>query len=148
MVIKMEQAMQYLMVLRNMPPATGKVGYAIYRNISLLDSATKEFQKMQDDLIMKYGENGRVNQDSPNFGIFITELTPLLDIECEVNLFMIDEDEMYNDALSYKDYLVLQELIVKPKEEVTVDGGRSSDPGEYRPDTRVASVSGSGCQPV
>ena len=148
MTIKMEQAMQYLAVLRNMPSATGKVGYAIYRNISLLDSATKEFQKMQDDLIMKYGENGRINQDSPNFADFLTELTPLLDIECEVNLFMIDEDDMYNDALSYKDYLVLQELIVKPKEEVTMDGGRSSNPGEYRPDTRVASVSGPGCQSV
>ena len=100
-----------------MPPATGKVGYAIYRNIALLETATKEFQKMRDDLIIKYGENNRISEDSPNFGKFITELTPLLEIECEVSFFMIDEDEMYNEALSSRDYLVLQDLIVKPKED-------------------------------
>lgn len=116
MKLKMEQALQYLRALQKMPPATGKVGYAIYRNISLLDSATKEFQKMRDDLIIKYGEDNRISEDSPNFGKFITELTPLLEIECEVSFFMIDEDEMYNEALSSRDYLVLQDLIVKSKE--------------------------------
>lgn len=117
MTLKMEQAVQYLTLLKKLPPATGKVGYAIYRNISLLEQATKEFLRMHDDLIHKYGNAGKINRDSPNFGTFITELTPLLDIECEVSFFMIDEDEMYNDALSYRDYLVLNEFIVKPKKE-------------------------------
>ena len=121
MKLQMEQAMQYLMMLSNMPAATGKVGYAIYRNISLLADATKEFQKMRDDLINKYGDDGKINEKSPNFGKFITELTPLLEIECEVSFFMIDEDEMYSEALSSQDYFVLKEILVKPKE-VVADG--------------------------
>lgn len=117
MTLKMEQAFQYLRALQDMPPATGKVGYAIYRNIALLEAATKEFQKMRDDLIIKYGSDNKISNDSPNFGKFLTELTPLLEIECEVSFFTIDEDDMYNEALSTKDYLILKNLIVKPKPE-------------------------------
>lgn len=116
MKIRMDKAVEYLMLLNQMPPVTGKVGYAIYRNINLLDSATKEFQKMRNDLIEKYGEDGSINQNSPNFQKFVEELDPLLEIECDVDFFMIDEDEMYNDALSYKDYMVLEQILVKPKD--------------------------------
>lgn len=113
MKIKMSQAVQYLMNLRKIPATTGKVGYSIYRNISLLESATKEFQKMQEDLILKYGENGEISQDSPNFDKYVEEIKVLLNLDCDVNMFLIDEDEMYNETLSSSDYLILHNIIVK-----------------------------------
>ena len=113
MKLNMDKATQYLSALKTMPPVTGKVGYAIYRNITLLDAATKEYRMMRDELINKYGSGGMITKESPNFTQFLEELAPLVSIECDVDFFTIDADELYNDALSSNDYFVLQEIAVR-----------------------------------
>ena len=107
MILKMQQALLYLQQIEQLPQATGKVGYAIYKNITILSNATKEFRQMQNDLIKKYGQNNSINEQSPNWQKFVQELKPLLDIECDVNLFQIPEDEIYNEVFTPQDYFVL-----------------------------------------
>lgn len=113
MILKMQQALLYLQQIEQLPQATGKVGYAIYKNITILNNATKEFRQMQNDLIKKYGQNNSINEQSPNWQKFVQELKPLLDIECDVNLFQISEDEIYNEVFTPQDYFVLHEIVVK-----------------------------------
>ena len=116
MILKMQQALLYLQQIEQLPQATGKVGYAIYKNITILNNATKEFRQMQNDLIKKYGQNNSINEQSPNWQKFVQELKPLLDIECDVNLFQISEDEIYNEVFTPQDYFVLHEIIVKKED--------------------------------
>lgn len=116
MILKMQQALLYLQQIEQLPQATGKVGYAIYKNITILNNATKEFRQMQNDLIKKYGENNSINEKSPNWQKFVQELKPLLDIECDVNLFQISEDEIYNEVFTPQDYFVLHEIVVKKED--------------------------------
>lgn len=116
MILKMQQALLYLQQIERLPQATGKVGYAIYKNITILNNATKEFRQMQNDLIKKYGQNNSINEKSPNWQKFVQELKPLLDIECDVNLFQISEDEIYNEVFTPQDYFVLHEIVVKKED--------------------------------
>ena len=116
MILKMQQALLYLQQIGQLPQATGKVGYAIYKNITILSNATKEFRQMQTDLIKKYGQNNSINEQSPNWQKFVQELKPLLDIECDVNLFQISEDEIYNEVFTPQDYFVLHEIVVKKED--------------------------------
>lgn len=116
MILKMQQALLYLQQIEQLPQATGKVGYAIYKNITILNNATKEFRQMQNDLIKKYGQNNSINEKSPNWQKFVQELRPLLDIECDVNLFQISEDEIYNEVFTPQDYFVLHEIVVKKED--------------------------------
>lgn len=116
MILKMQQALLYLQQIEQLPQATGKVGYAIYKNITILSNATKEFRQMQNDLIKKYGQNNSINKQSPNWQKFVQELKPLLDIECDVNLFQISEDEIYNEVFTPQDYFVLHEIVVKKED--------------------------------
>lgn len=116
MILKMQQALLYLQQIEQLPQATGKVGYAIYKNITILNNATKEFRQMQNDLIKKYGQNNSINEKSPNWQKFVQELKPLLDIECDVNLFQISEDEIYNEVFTPQDYFVLHEIVVKKED--------------------------------
>ena len=116
MILKMQQALLYLQQIEQLPQATGKVGYAIYKNITILSNATKEFRQMQNDLIKKYGQNNSINEKSPNWQKFVQELKPLLDIECDVNLFQISEDEIYNEVFTPQDYFVLHEIVVKKED--------------------------------
>lgn len=116
MILKMQQALLYLQQIGQLPQATGKVGYAIYKNITILSNATKEFRQMQNDLIKKYGQNNSINEQSPNWQKFVQELKPLLDIECDVNLFQISEDEIYNEVFTPQDYFVLHEIVVKKED--------------------------------
>lgn len=116
MILKMQQALLYLQQIEQLPQATGKVGYAIYKNITILNNATKEFRQMQNDLIKKYGQNDSINEKSPNWQKFVQELKPLLDIECDVNLFQISEDEIYNEVFTPQDYFVLHEIVVKKED--------------------------------
>ena len=116
MILKMQQALLYLQQIEQLPQATGKVGYAIYKNITILNNATKEFRQMQNDLIKKYGQNDSINEKSPNWQKFVQELKPLLDIECDVNLFQISENEIYNEVFTPQDYFVLHEIVVKKED--------------------------------
>ena len=116
MILKMQQALWYLQQIEQLPQATGKVGYAIYKNITILSNATKEFRQMQNDLIKKYGQNNSINEQSPNWQKFVQELKPLLDIECDINLFQISEDEIYNEVFTPQDYFVLHEIVVKKED--------------------------------
>lgn len=116
MILKMQQALLYLQQIEQLPQATGKVGYAIYKNITILNNATKEFRQMQNDLIKKYGQNNSINEYSPNWQKFVQELKPLLDIECDVNLFQISEDEIYNEVFTPQNYFVLHEIVVKKED--------------------------------
>ena len=77
-----------------------KIGYAAARNTRLLREASQEYQVRRDELIKKYGdpeldedgnETGQVSlmSTSPNFSDFISELTPIAEIEHEVEIFKL-----------------------------------------------------------
>lgn len=99
--IEMENMLSQLEPLLEMK---GKVGYAAARNTRLLRENNQEYQRLKHDLISQYGEpehdehgeeTGQISitSTSPNFGKFASELTPLADMEHEVDIFTVPMNE-------------------------------------------------------
>ena len=79
---------------------TDIIGYAAARNSRRLSDQTVEYFMKRDELIMKYGkreldgnhkETGRsvLNQTDPNFSRFVDEITPIGEIEHEVDIYKV-----------------------------------------------------------
>ena len=105
-----------------MTDVEGILGYAIYKNLRILQNECEDFNKMRDNLIKKYGaeKDGTYSIDTKDekaYTSFIKEIEPLLKIEIEINFFQVDRDEfdkLYCSGLSTKDYLLLEKILVKP----------------------------------
>lgn len=83
----------------------GKLGYYVAKNARILTNELVEYGKIKDNLIKEYGtadESGRysLSMDSPNFAEFATKLQEYSDIECNVNLMMIDPEIVYDSGLN------------------------------------------------
>lgn len=116
-----------------------KIGYAIMKNLKILqpdvDIYNKAYAKLEDkyvDKIQKDKDNQikRSENGSPIFvttkdaEVFLKEYSELANIEIEVDLYQIDE-ELFNyddsngryDTLAPKDIMTLQTILCKQSEE-------------------------------
>ena len=80
-------------------PQRNKIGYIVARNYRVLSNALIEYDTFKRELIQKYGTVDRdkdgvdlgtisLKLDSPNFQKFCDELSPLNEVEQEVDLMM------------------------------------------------------------
>lgn len=104
------QALLYLDRLRKVTGCKGKLGWAVYRNIKVLSGALEEYNRMHDDLVRKYSENGRT-VDKDKVAEFTAELEPLLGIEQELDIYTLPEADMYDESLTAQDYMRLDFMI-------------------------------------
>lgn len=102
-----------------------RIKYNLSKDGKKIENEITEVSKLRNDLIIKYGEQGKdgmvsISPNSPNLQTFQLEYSDLLDEEIElitepldIELFMRDECN-----LSAKDFIVLDKFIVeKVKEE-------------------------------
>lgn len=100
------QMYQYREQLKNLLERKDKLGYAAARNTRLLNTELTEFDKMKNDLIIKYGtkevdKNGNetgnviIKPDNERINDFLEEMERYSTIEHDVNLFQLN----YTDAI-------------------------------------------------
>ena len=101
---------------------TGKAGYAIMRNIRILQPNLEDFEKVRLNLFKKYGttnddgNNYSVSKESENYDEFIKEYEELFNIEADIELYQIDASDVKlqcADNASVKDYMIVSQLISK-----------------------------------
>ena len=105
-----------------MTDVEGVLGYAIYKNLRILQNECEDFNKVRDNLIKKYGteKDGTYSidtKDEKSYTSFMKEIEPLLKLELDINYFQIDQvefDKLYCSGLSTKDYMILEQVLVKP----------------------------------
>lgn len=96
--------------------ATGKLGYAIARNIRKLSEELTEYQSLKDKAIIKYGttdENGqsRIQIGSPEYESYLEEMKEYMNIEHEVQIFAVTAEEVLNTDLNAKEMLAIDFMI-------------------------------------
>ena len=112
---------EYFTALSNMSEkATGRLGYAIARNLRKLSEELVEYQTLKDKAINKYGEVGddgvariRIDPDSEAFKSFTEDMKEYMDIEHDVQVFTVSEDEVINSPLNAKEMLSIDFMIIK-----------------------------------
>lgn len=100
-----ETADFYLSVLRIISPkVSGKLGYAVARNIRELSTSLKEYTQIKNSLITKYGEQSEneitLSAGSENFQKYQAEISEYAGIEHDINIMPIEPEEIYKSALT------------------------------------------------
>lgn len=100
-----EQADIYLSVLNSISnKVSGKLGYAVARNIRVLKESLSEYTDIKNKLITQYGESKdntiELRTDSPNFAKFMTDIKEYNHIEHDVNIMQIEPEEIYKSDLT------------------------------------------------
>lgn len=106
--------------------ATGPTGYAIYRNIRILQDEVKDYDKVVDEALHKYGkqsENGGYyieQTDEEAIKKFSDEVDPVAAIELDIDLYQINRDDFimpYCATATPAQYALIEEFFVLPEEE-------------------------------
>mgnify|MGYP004546078607 FL=1 len=125
--------MKYLFNTINQPAfidgANGPTGYAIYRNLRILQDEIKDYDKVIDDALKEFGqesEDGRFyidENDTDAIKKFEEKVNPISNLEVDVNLYQIPKEEFvmpYCPSATPAQYALIEETFVLPeKEEVT-----------------------------
>lgn len=116
--IEMLNRLTYLQSISS--KVTGKLGFAVAKNMRRLSDECQDFIKIKDDLICKYGtvnEDGNitVQQNSESYGKFIEELKVYTDLQCDVDIYTVDEKELWESNLNADEMLMI-EFMVKENE--------------------------------
>lgn len=101
------------------PNATGKIAYAMSRNIRIFNQELQDFYNEKNKLVKIYGTedadgNISIDKNSSNWIAFLQEYQPLLDIEIDVDVFQIDASEMPElEGATLSDYNILNSILIK-----------------------------------
>ena len=99
----------------------GKLGYAVARNIRVLNTELTEFQNKRNELIKKYGTNDGDNifieNGSEAFFSFQNEMKEYVNIELDISLMKVGQDVLENSDLSADILLVLSSYMEKGDQE-------------------------------
>lgn len=99
---------------------TGKLGYAVFRNMRKLANENVEFMQIKNELINKYGkeytDESGISQISIKFGTdeynkFMDEIKEYGEITHEVDIYMIDETELYSSALNANEMMSIDFMV-------------------------------------
>ena len=98
------------------PKTTGKLGYAIAKNLRVLNNELVEYRKIKDDTIKQFGELSesgyyQIKTDSPAFSEFVKEMKQYDDIISDVNLIMVNPEDIYNSQLNGEETMQLLFMI-------------------------------------
>ncbi len=106
--------------LKEVMKYNGKIGYAAARNTRMIQDALTEYMEEERKLILKYGkkekdENGnetgsvKLNTESPEFGRFLDEIEPYMEIEHEVNIMQVEVADL--EKLTGEEILAIDWMI-------------------------------------
>lgn len=95
---------------------TGRLAYAVARNIRKISNECQEFIKIKDDFVRKYGtqtEDGNfvVQQNSDHYNKFMDELKIYTDIQHDVDIYTIDEKELWESDLNADEMLMIEFMV-------------------------------------
>ena len=99
---------------------TGRLAYAVARNVRKIADECQDFIKIKDDLVRKYGtktEDGNfvIRQNDDSYSKFMDELKVYTDLQCDVDIYSVDEKELWESALNADEMLMI-EFMVKTEE--------------------------------
>lgn len=106
-----------------MDNATGATGYALYRNIRILSNELKDYNKVIDDAIKKYGKKDKntggyiiTPDDTESIEKFTKEITPIAELEVDVDLYQVPIELFelpYCETAAPSHYAMIEEFLVK-----------------------------------
>ena len=116
--IEMLNRLTYLQSISS--KVTGRLAYAVARNIRKIANECQDFIKIKDDLVRKYGtqtEDGKlvIKQSYDSYDEFMDELKVYTDLQCDVDIYTVDEKELCESALNADEMLMI-EFMVKENE--------------------------------
>lgn len=95
---------------------TGKLGYAVARNLRKMKEEAKEYLDLRRELLSKYGkptDDGKIFVFGENFKHYQEELGDIPKIEHEVEVFTVSEDEFIAGGINSQQMAVLMDWMVK-----------------------------------
>lgn len=108
---------------------SGKLGYAISKTKKQMSQQLEPFEEERRKLFEKYGTEDEENHqlkietDSENYKKFMEQITPLLQIETEIDVFQITQEEFEKHEEMFdipeatvEDFDLLQELFIKKQD--------------------------------
>lgn len=107
----------HLMALKNISgKVSGKLAYAVSRNMRKLANEVFEFDEIRNKLINKYGEKNddgifAIKIGSDSYNKFIKEISEFTDIEHEVDIYSVKSEILYNSDLNADEMLQLDFMI-------------------------------------
>ena len=109
--------------LQRMSSLTGKAGYAIMRNLKLLEPEYDIYVKMRNNIILKHAPKGKngIRPSDPGYQDFVKEYNEFIAREIEVDACQIEPEDynldgMYCETAKASDYPIVEALIVKKKD--------------------------------
>lgn len=95
---------------------TGKLGFAVAKNIRRLANELTEFEAMKNELVLKYGKpdetgNVSIKIDSEGYDQFLQEINEYCKIEQNIDIFKVDEQDIWNSSLNADEILKLDFMI-------------------------------------
>lgn len=108
--IEMLNRLTYLQSISS--KVTGKLGFAVAKNIRRIANECDDFMKIKDDLVRKYGtqtDDGNIviRQNSESYDKFMDELKVYTDLQCDVDIYTVDEKELCESALNADEMLMI-----------------------------------------
>ena len=105
LILKNNEVDYYLTVLKSISKdVSGKLGYAVARNIREFNNSLKEYTQFKNELIVKYGEQKgnefSLSQNSEKYKDFQNELKPLAEIEHDVPIMFVNAEDVYSSCLT------------------------------------------------
>lgn len=102
--------------------ATGRLGYAVARNLRKLSEELVEYQSLKDKAIEKHGEKGddgvsRIKIGSDEYKLYLTEMKEYMEIQHDVPIFFVKESDLMNSDLNAKEMLSIDFMIGKESED-------------------------------
>lgn len=112
--IEMLNRLTYLQSISS--KVTGKLGFAVAKNMRRIADECQDFINIKDELVRKYGtttEDGNVviQQNSDSYNEFIDELKVYTDLQCDVDIYSVDEKELWESSLNADEMLMIEFMV-------------------------------------
>ena len=104
--IEMLNRLTYLQYISS--KVTGKLGFAVAKNMRRIADEYQDSINIKDDLVRKYGiqikdDDIVIQQNSKSYSKFMDELRIYADLQCGVDIYSVDEKELWESALNADD---------------------------------------------
>lgn len=114
--IEMLNRLTYLQSISS--KVTGKLGFAVAKNMRRIADECQDFIKIKDDLVRKYGtmtEDGNlvIQQNSESYSKFMDELKVYTDLQCDVDIYSVDEKELWESELNADEMLLIEFMVIE-----------------------------------
>lgn len=95
---------------------TGRLAYAVSRNMRKLSNEVLEFETIKNNLIDQYGEKNEdgvmtIKTGTDSYKKFIEDISEYSDIAHEVDIYTIPSDVLYDSVLNADEMLYLDFMI-------------------------------------